>query len=348
MIVFACAQRGLRAGEILDGIGGYCCYGLIENRPEESLADGLPICLSEGVVLKRDIAVDRPPLISIIIATYNRSNVLAVAIESVLSQTLDDWEAIVVGDACTDDTEDVVRSFDDPRIRFLNLAENCGEQSGPNNHGMGLARGRYIAFLNHDDIWLPDHLEVCREGLEAAEADLVFTNWCADAGGGVRRIKGHFIDGRYDPMYPQIIPAAWFFRRELAQEIGPWCSPRETTLLPSQQWLFRVWKKRKIMRSMPRVTLVHLPARRRPTGYADRESVEQRSYLSRISEDPARFRRELPDADPIRPERRRLWHSVALFLGVHPRAVRAFLDGKTPKRVEETYRRRRGLPRKPR
>jgi glycosyltransferase involved in cell wall biosynthesis len=73
------------------------------------------------------------PLVSIITATYNRSNILPYTIASVLRSTFEDWELLVVGDACTDDTEQVVSAFNDPRIRFFNLAQNVGEQSGPNN-----------------------------------------------------------------------------------------------------------------------------------------------------------------------------------------------------------------------
>ena len=76
------------------------------------------------------------PIVSVVLATYNRSRVLAHAIESVRSSTLTDWELIVVGDHCTDDTAEVVASFDDPRITFINLPQNVGEQSGPNNEGV--------------------------------------------------------------------------------------------------------------------------------------------------------------------------------------------------------------------
>jgi glycosyltransferase involved in cell wall biosynthesis len=84
-------------------------------------------------------------LVSIITATYNRGNVLRYAIESVRRQTLADWEMWVVGDACTDGTGDVVRGFGDPRIHFLNLAQNVGDQSGPNNEGFQRSAGRFIA-----------------------------------------------------------------------------------------------------------------------------------------------------------------------------------------------------------
>src|SRR4051812_42918921 len=76
------------------------------------------------------------PAVSIVVATYNRSNVLELAIASVVAQTFTDWELLVVGDACTDDSEQVVESFADPRIVWTNLAVNHGDQSGPSNHAM--------------------------------------------------------------------------------------------------------------------------------------------------------------------------------------------------------------------
>ena len=115
----------------------------------------------------------RSAAISVVIATYNRSNVLRFAIESVLAQTVSDWEMVVIGDACTDDTAEVVESFGDRRIRFHNLDQNVGEQSGPNNVGTSMARGRYVAYLNHDDIWMPHHLETLLEAIQESDADLV-------------------------------------------------------------------------------------------------------------------------------------------------------------------------------
>lgn len=64
-----------------------------------------------------------PPKVNIIVATYNRSNVLVHAIESVKCSTPTEWEMLVVGDACTDDTAEVVAGFHDTRIRFVNLEQ---------------------------------------------------------------------------------------------------------------------------------------------------------------------------------------------------------------------------------
>src|SRR3954451_23971110 len=100
-----------------------------------------------------------PPTVSIVVAAYNRSNVLELAIASALAQTCEDWEMLVVGDACTDDSKHVVKSFRDDRIGWAHLPVNHGNRSGPNNHGVERSTARYVAFLNQDDLWFPDHLE---------------------------------------------------------------------------------------------------------------------------------------------------------------------------------------------
>jgi len=98
------------------------------------------------------------PRVSVIIATYNWSSVLPYSIGSVLRQTMQDFEILVVGDGCTDDSEAVVAAIGDPRIRWFNLPANSGHQSAPNNEGLRQARGELIAYLGHDDLWLPHHL----------------------------------------------------------------------------------------------------------------------------------------------------------------------------------------------
>jgi hypothetical protein len=149
----------LRA-ELDDRVGLSCGVSSTESIPAQSTGDAG----STG-----------RPLVSVVMATYNRSNIIGYSIRSLLASTLQDWELIVVGDACTDDTEAVVAAFSDPRIRFVNLERNCGEQSGPNNAGVALARGRYLAFLNHDDLWLPGHLAALLGAIEADRADLAFS-----------------------------------------------------------------------------------------------------------------------------------------------------------------------------
>ena len=107
-------------------------------------------------IVQADLAASAAsPAVSVIIATYNRAHTLRHAVQSVRNSSFTDWELIVVGDACTDDSAECVAAFNDPRIRFVNLPDRTGHQSGPNNHGLALARGKYVAFLNHDDLFFP-------------------------------------------------------------------------------------------------------------------------------------------------------------------------------------------------
>src|SRR6476646_491568 len=115
------------------------------------------------------------PKVSVLIATYNYSSVLRFAVASVLRQSFADFELIVAGDCCTDDSEAVVRSFDDPRVRWLNLTENSGSKSLPLNAALEIARGEYIAYLGHDDLCHVDHLKTVVAAMERSAADFVYT-----------------------------------------------------------------------------------------------------------------------------------------------------------------------------
>ena len=119
---------------------------------------------------------DQQPLVTVVIATYNRAKVLPYAIESVLWQTYENFELWIIGDKCTDNTGEVIQPYlKDKRIHWYNLPENSGYQSVPNNEGIKRGKGQYIAYLNHDDIWLPHHLEYAVAAIQKTDADFVFT-----------------------------------------------------------------------------------------------------------------------------------------------------------------------------
>ena len=99
------------------------------------------------------------PTVSVIIPTYNRAHLISRAIRSVFEQTYPDFEIIVVDDASKDNTEVVVKSFNDARIIYLRYETNRGAQTARNT-GIHGARGDWIAFLDSDDEWLPQRLEV--------------------------------------------------------------------------------------------------------------------------------------------------------------------------------------------
>mgnify|MGYP006268429257 CR=1 FL=1 len=100
------------------------------------------------------------PRVSVVVPTYNHAAVLGRALASVVAQTTGDWEAIVVNNHSTDDTEAVVARIGDPRISLVRYA-NHGVIAASRNEGIRRARGEYVAFLDSDDEWMPDKLAAC-------------------------------------------------------------------------------------------------------------------------------------------------------------------------------------------
>jgi glycosyltransferase involved in cell wall biosynthesis len=115
------------------------------------------------------------PKVSAIIPTYNRADLLPRAIESVLGQTLRDLELIVVDDGSTDNTREIVERFAqrDNRIIYL-WRQNSGGPAAPRNSGIERATGKYVAFLDHDDEWMPSKLEEQVRLFEASPPEIGF------------------------------------------------------------------------------------------------------------------------------------------------------------------------------
>ena len=134
------------------------------------------------------------PRVSAIVTTHNRAAMLPRAVESVLAQTYDDYELIIVDDCSTDDTPEVIRSFGDSRIRAFRHAANMGV-SAARNTGIHLACGEYIAFLDDDDEWTEQKLSRQVWALDDAypRVSLVYTWFDHVDAGGERRAGGRSV-----------------------------------------------------------------------------------------------------------------------------------------------------------
>lgn len=97
-------------------------------------------------------------LVSIIMPSWNTGNFIAESIQSVINQTYKNWELIIVDDCSTDNTDEVVKSFKDKRIRYLKNEKNSGAAI-TRNRAISEAKGEWIAFLDSDDLWLDEKLE---------------------------------------------------------------------------------------------------------------------------------------------------------------------------------------------
>lgn len=111
------------------------------------------------------------PMISVLIPAYNAEKFIGDSIQSVLDQTFQDFELCIINDGSTDGTAKVIDQFDDPRIVKIHRAKNEGLVSA-RNALVALARGKYIAYLDNDDVAFPDRLAKQYAFLEAGEADI--------------------------------------------------------------------------------------------------------------------------------------------------------------------------------
>jgi glycosyltransferase involved in cell wall biosynthesis len=277
------------------------------------------------------------PRVTVIIAAYNRSGPLRYAVSSVLAQTFDDFELLVVGDACTDDSEAVVLQFSDSRIAWHNLPVNSGNQFAPNNHGLVHARGQYIAYLGHDDLWHRDHLAKLVSAIEAEEADLAFslTLDISPPSNPTRHVMGLCPKGVYEwPIWAP--PSSWLHRRDVTEQIGNWRDYQSIILPTDVDLLARMVEHGMRIVPVMELTVFKLTSVSRTHSYLDRTGEEQALWWDRISHDDQLQYRETLAA-------------LAAVAGRHNDVVlRLSLPSRiSPGSLVDTYRARRGLDRLP-
>jgi glycosyltransferase involved in cell wall biosynthesis len=219
------------------------------------------------------------PRVTVIIPTYNWSSVLPYSIGSVMRQTFRDLELLVVGDGCTDDSGEVVQRAGDERVRWINLPENTGEQSTPNNEGLRQAQGELIAYLGHDDLWLPHHLSCLVDAIDAG-ADLVYSI--------IRTI--------YPEDYPEqrelrrlmkrppsrFLPSSAMHRKSVTDHIGGWRFYREITKPPQDDLFDRAMEAGFRCTPVSRLSVFKFPAKDRRDVYKIRPNHEQAAWFERI------------------------------------------------------------------
>ena len=134
------------------------------------------------------------PFVSVIIPTYNSASLLKMALESVIKQTYHNWEVIIIDNSSTDETDEVIQSFNDIRIRVLKIY-NSGVIAKSRNLGLDSSKGEWIAFLDSDDLWYENKLEISvYKVLQDPRIDVCSTNELQ-----VDHEKKFFFELRYGP-----------------------------------------------------------------------------------------------------------------------------------------------------
>jgi glycosyltransferase involved in cell wall biosynthesis len=222
------------------------------------------------------------PFFSIVLATYNRGPHIRPTIESALLQQCADFELLVVGDGCSDETAAAVRSFPDSRITWTSLEPNSGSQSAPNNEGLRRARGRWIAYLGHDDVWAPDHLSRLRETIEGDPALDFAISGCVyhgPQGSDVYYVTGLFetSDAARSHFFP---PSSIAHRSYVPDAIGGWREPRSVPAPVDSDFLLRAAHAGLRFGSTCRITVHKFAAGHRYLSYLRPSSEEQRAMLA--------------------------------------------------------------------
>ncbi|MCC7476389.1 MAG: glycosyltransferase [Pirellulales bacterium] len=189
---------------------------------------------TEGMLME-PIQFSEPPkpgLVSVIIPTYNKDQFIGATLDSISRQTYSNWEVIVVEDSSRGETENIVKRFarQHPRHRvdYSRNARNLGAAQSRNN-AFKRARGEFIALLDADDRWLPDHLAFSTKALRESKSDLVYSSvlmiedqtelpiavWGPD-----RSDIANFPYGLFRRNF--ITPSATVLRREVITDVGPW------------------------------------------------------------------------------------------------------------------------------
>ena len=225
----------------------------------------------------------KSPRFSVIVPTYNRSRFIIPTLESALGQTHAPSEIVVVADGCTDESEEVVGRKFGRAIRWINLPEHSGSQSAPNNVGIEAATGTHIAYLGHDDVWSPRHLELVAATFRNSSPDVAVSGCIYHGPPGSRyyQFTGLFEDPAtaLREFFP---PSSIAHRRDLIARIGPWRDPRQIKPPVDCEFLLRAARDGCNFRSTNEITVHKFAAGHRYLSYRWPSCDEQKQMLETL------------------------------------------------------------------
>lgn len=226
------------------------------------------------------------PTFSIVMSTYNRGRHILPTIKSVLAQSFADYELMIVGDGCDDETGAVVRPFLSERVRWTNLPKRSGSQSAPNNAAIQQARGRYVAYLGHDDVWAPGHLAALHQAFAASPDASFAISGCVcygPPGSGHHLVTGLFEsdEARFKFFFP---PSSFAHRIDVTSRIGPWAVAGAIKRPVDADLLLRAAEGGMTFVSTGEITVHKFATGGRYLAYAKQSSTEQELIARMMAE----------------------------------------------------------------
>lgn len=239
------------------------------------------------------------PTVSVIVATYGRGPLIAPTLASIAAQVGVDFEVLVVSDGpAADGLAETIADFG-PRFRMKVLPKRVGSQAGPNALGWSAARGRYIAYLGHDDIWHPDHLRCLVRAFEARPAASFAVAGCIF--GGPVGSDWYWVTGLFDaddgqaPRRYLFPPSSVAHLRDLPEPVPVWGHPGSTRRPIDSQFLLDAAEGGHVFVPTGRITVIKPNSAMRYLSYRFPSSGEQEVLLATVG-DPARFAAFLDNA----------------------------------------------------
>lgn len=233
------------------------------------------------------------PLFSVVIATFDRGALIESTLASVARQSISDYDVIVVSDGpAAPGLAATVASFDD-RFRLVETRRRHGSQFGPNNLGWEMAKGHYIAYLGHDDIWLPTHLASLRDAFTRRPSATFVASGCIyfgppGAGAGRAWVTGMFDpDDRSAALTHFFPPSSVAHRRDLPADMR-WPNAHKVRRAVDSQFMLDAAERGSEFTSTGEITVLKFNSALRYLSYLSPDDDEQRAALDAM-DDPARL-----------------------------------------------------------
>ncbi|MDQ1551037.1 MAG: hypothetical protein QOD50_459 [Actinomycetota bacterium] len=230
------------------------------------------------------------PVFTIVIATFDRGPLIAATLESVAAQTLSDIEVLVVSDGpLAPGLAETVKGFGE-RFQLHQLETRSRSQSGPNNYGWAAARGRYIAYLGHDDIWHPEHLARLFEAFASHPEASFAVAGCVFFGPSGASESHTWVTGMFDssetnvPREHFFPPSSFAHRRDLPPEIPRWQNAELSREPVDVRFLKGAAGAELRFAATGVVTVYKFASALRYLSYLSPDDTEQREMLDRIAD----------------------------------------------------------------